>query len=85
MLAEGALIEITAAERIADYKLNVSFSDGVRRLIDFEPFLRSNTNPLIRLYLEAERFASFRVEDGDLVWDDYGLCFPIADLYEGGL
>jgi hypothetical protein len=44
--------------------------------------LHGSRNPLIREYLKSERFNNFRVEDGDLIWDDYGLCFPIADLYE---
>jgi hypothetical protein len=81
-LLKGAIINIQSAERIADYKLRLTFSDGAERTIDFEPFLRASSNPQIRAYLDAVRFASFRIEDGDLIWDDYGLCFPIADLYE---
>jgi len=27
----------------------------------------------------------FRLEDGDLVWGEYELCFAIADLYTGQL
>jgi hypothetical protein len=37
---------------------------------------------MIRDYLEPSRFGTFRVEYGDLIWDDYGLCFPTAGLYE---
>jgi hypothetical protein len=37
---------------------------------------------MIRAYLDPKRFANFKIEYGDLVWDDYGLCFPISDLYE---
>jgi uncharacterized protein DUF2442 len=81
-LAEDAVIEIVSAEQTSDYKLNLYFSDGMDRIIDFEPFLRGSRNPMIRAYLEPEKFASFRLEYGDLVWDDYDLCFPIADLYE---
>jgi hypothetical protein len=25
------------------------------------------------------------VRDGDIDWNDYELCFPIADIYEGHL
>lgn len=82
ILSEDAVIDIVRAEQISDYKLMLYFSDGAERLIDFEPFLRRSRNPLVRAYLEPEKFASFRLEYGDLVWDDYGLCFPIADLYE---
>ena len=29
----------------------------------------------------AEDAASFRIENGELVWGDYALCFPMTDLY----
>jgi hypothetical protein len=76
------MIDIATAERLAAYKLKLTFSDGIQRVVDFEPFLCASQNPLIRVYLDPEKFASFRVEHGDLIWNDYGLCFPIADLYE---
>ena len=64
------------------YRLLVSFGDGVQRIIDFEPFLRCSSNPLIRQYLDPEIFLTFRVENGDLFWGDYDLCFPVGDLYD---
>jgi hypothetical protein len=67
---------------VAEYSINVSFSDGVQQVINFEPFLQASQNPQIRKYLDSAQFADFRVENGDLVWGDFGLCFPIADLYE---
>ena len=85
ILAEGAAVDIVRAEAISDYKLRLYFSDGVERAIDFEPFLRGSRNPMIRAYLDPKKFASFKLEYGELVWDDYGLCFPIADLYERGI
>lgn len=81
-LREEAVIDIVRADRLSDYKLKLRFSDGVDRVVDFELFLRKSRNPLIREYLKHKKFANFRLEHGDLVWDDYGLCFPIADLYE---
>src|SRR5689334_21273426 len=78
-LPEGAVIDIVRAEQISDYQLKLYFSDGIERVIDFEPFLRGSRNPLIRAYLEPKKFANFNLEYGELVWDDYGLCFPIAD------
>lgn len=81
-LAEDSVIEIVSAEQLSGYQLKLRFSDGVEHITDFEPFLRNSRNPLIREYLKPEKFASFRLEYGDLVWDDYGLCFPVADLYE---
>jgi len=84
-LSEGTVIDIVQAEQVSDYKLRLSFSDGVERVIDFEPFLRRSRNPMIRAYLDPQKFANFTLEYGNLMWDDYGLCFSIADLYENSI
>jgi hypothetical protein len=84
-LSEGTAIDIVHAEQVAAYKLRLSFSDGIERVVDFEPFLRRSRNPLIRVYLNPQKFANFTLEYGNLMWDDYGLCFPIADLYENNI
>lgn len=82
ILPEGAVINIIRAEQVSEYKLKLYFSDAAERLIDFEPFLRGSRNPMIRAYLDPKKFGNFKLEYGELVWDEYGLCFPIADLYE---
>lgn len=82
-LPEGAIVDIANAEHVSGYKLKIRFSDGAERIVDFEQFLRKSRNPMIRVYLSSEKFANFRIEYGDLVWGDYDLCFPIADIYEG--
>ncbi|HLF85395.1 MAG TPA: DUF2442 domain-containing protein [Blastocatellia bacterium] len=84
-LPEGAIVEVVRAERLSDYKVRLNFSDGAERVVDFEPFLSSSQNPMIRAYLDPQKFEGFRLEHGDLIWDDYELCFPIANLYEGRL
>ncbi len=82
-LPEGAVVDISAAEYAGGYRLRLTFSDDTARTIDFEPFLSRSHNPMIRKYLAPEEFAGFSVQYGDLVWHDYELCFPVADLYEG--
>ena len=82
-LAEGAIVDLIDAEHVSGYKLTLRFSDGTERIIDFKPFLRESRNPMIRAYLSPDRFRRFSIEHGDLIWNDYDLCFPIADLYEG--
>jgi len=76
------VIEVVRAQLESGYKLKIRFSDGAMHTIDFEPFLKSSRNPMIRAFLDRKRFASFSIRDGDLMWGDYELCFPIADLYE---
>jgi len=83
ILSEGAVVDIETAEYAGGYKLHLVFSDDKERIVDFGPFLSNSLNPMIRKYLNPAIFNAFSVEYGDLVWNDYDLCFPIADLYEG--
>jgi hypothetical protein len=82
-IAENAVVFVEAAEPVGDLRLRITFNDSTQRIVDFAPFLRQSRNPLIQAYLDPAAFARFMVRDGDLIWDDYDLCFPIADLYEG--
>jgi hypothetical protein len=82
-LAEGVAVAVVSADSRGHYRLHLRFDDGLERDIDFEPFLRASSNPQIRAFLDPERFMRFELRDGELVWGDYELCFPIADLYEG--
>jgi hypothetical protein len=77
------LIDVEEAEYVDGHKLRLLFSDQTERVVDFEPFLSKSLNPLIRKYLDMNAFKQFSVEYGDLIWNDYDLCFPIADLYWG--
>ena len=70
---------------MGDYRLRLNFDDGTEQIVDFKPFLQQSIHPDIRAYLEPARFATFRIEYGDLVWGDYDLCFPIMDLYHNRL
>lgn len=74
---------IEKAEYIENYKLSLTFSDGYQHIVDFAAFLLGSANPLIRKYLNLHEFKDFTVQYGDIFWNDYDLCFPIADLYEG--
>ncbi len=76
-------LEIVKADYEAGYKLRLSFSDGVDRIVDFEPFLRKAGNPDITKYRQLTKFKSFRLHHGDLMWGDYEMIFPLADLHRG--
>jgi len=77
------VISILKAEYAGEYKIRFSFSDGVVRLIDFYGFLASARNPMTRKYLDKKLFSNFSIEYGDIIWNDYEMCFPIWDLHEG--
>lgn len=82
VLADDAVIDVTDARLIEPYRIAITFSDGFVQTVNFGPFLQNSLNPHIRKYLDLSLFADFTVENGDLYWHGYDLCFPIADLYE---
>ncbi|MEI8123304.1 MAG: DUF2442 domain-containing protein [bacterium] len=75
-------IQIVRAEHIDGYCICMEFKDGKTQAVDFRPFLNEARHPEIRAFLDPKRFAGFRVEFGELIWGDYELCFPVADLYD---
>ncbi|MDQ8003885.1 MAG: DUF2442 domain-containing protein [Pedobacter sp.] len=77
------VIEINKADYLGDYKIRFGFSDGEVRIIDFTDFLTSAKNPMTKKYLDKNEFKNFKIEFGDIVWNDYEMCFPIWDLHEG--
>ena len=84
-LEAGKELNVVKARWAGGYSVDLDFSDGASKRVDFEPYLSASVHPDIRRYLDAERFKSFSVSFGNLVWDDYNLCFPIEDLYSGRL
>lgn len=77
------VISINKAEYIGGYKIQFSFSDGTEQLIDFFNFLSSAKNPMTKKYLDIQLFKKYSIEYGDIIWNDYEMCFPIWDLHEG--
>ena len=76
-------LKVDAAKLLSDYQIQIKFSDGREKHIDFEPFLTKSLHPSIKKYLDPKKFSKFSIIDGNLNWNDYDLIFPISDLYSG--
>ena len=76
---------VKSAKHIKSHILEVEFSDGESRLIDFSPFIFSAGHPDYDRYKSEAGFLNFKIEDGNLNWDDYTMIFPVEDLYTGKL
>lgn len=81
MILDERVISVEKVNQLSDFKLELEFNDKTRQVIDFYLFLSRSLNPLIRKYLSPEEFSKFEIDEGDLEWNDYDLCFPVADLY----
>ncbi len=77
------ILSIVSAEYLHDYLIQIHFADGVKKDVDFSGFLNSSTNPHIREFLNHEKFKTFKILNGQLMWGDFELIFPITDLYSG--
>lgn len=77
------VISIIKAEYVGEYKIKFSFSDGIENVVDFGTFLKGAKNPMAKKYLDKQLFKNYSIEYGDIIWNDYEMCFPIWDLHEG--
>jgi len=77
------VISIKSAEYVQDYKIKLSFSDGIERTIDFSEFLKNAKNPMTIKYRNEQLFKNFTIEYGDIIWNDYEMSFPVWNLHEG--
>ena len=78
-------IAITQAEYLGKYEICFTFSDHTEQTIDFGTFLNRSNNPMTRKFLDKKHFRNFKIEFGDIVWNEYELCFPVGSLHEGSI
>ena len=74
---------MTEVAYISGYNSLLTFNNGAVRLVDFGPILEKARNPDTMDYRDLRKFRGFRIQEGDLVWGDYQMIFPILDLYHG--
>jgi len=82
-MAKNEILEVISAAYFDDYHVNIKFSDGSEKLVNFKAFLSKSLHPSISKYLDESLFKKFEIKNGNLNWNDYDLIFPIQDLYEG--
>jgi len=78
-------LKIESAKYLSDYVIRIKFNDGSDKLVDFKPFLSKSLHPSIQKYLDEKMFSNFSITDGNLIWNDHDLIFPIWDLYNGNI
>ncbi len=78
-------LSILEAKYIGDYVIRICFNTNEDKVVDFKPFLEHSVHPSIRKYLDEALFTEYKIENGNLNWNDYELIFPISDLYENRL
>lgn len=78
----GVNIKIKKAKYLNDYKIELIFSDGVAKVVNFKPFLKNAKNLFVPL-LDLNYFKSFSVDDTTIRWpNEVDFCPDV--LYEVG-
>jgi hypothetical protein len=75
-------LSLKKASYLGEYKLKLNFSDNHTNTIDFEKFLMDARNPMITKYRDKELFQNFKIEDSDLMWNDFEMSFALEDIYD---
>jgi hypothetical protein len=75
----GKLVDITAVEIIGEYRLRLTFEDGVVGDVGFADREWKGVFEPLR---DPERFARVSIEFGTLAWPDDGLDMAPEPLYE---
>lgn len=77
-------VSIVDAKYLSGYKIKLTFSDGVSRIVDFSPFLSTHSHPQYDKYKKQTLFKKYKLEMGNIVWGkNWDLVFPVYELYRG--
>ena len=71
--------EVTDAEYVDNYRINLTFEDGSSGLADLSDY--PNRNNVFRLFLDMNYFRNFRIEYGTVIWGDGELDIAPEKLY----
>lgn len=64
-------MKIVTIKHIDNYKLEVVYENGTKKIIDLEEFLKSSNHPLIRKYLDVNLFSQVYLDEfGTPCWGD---------------
>lgn len=70
MMAEGAMIRLSAVEPVEGFKVRLALTDGTMKVVDLEPFLRGPVFQPLRENQALFRTVSVDPELGTLVWQN---------------
>lgn len=78
-------LSVVNAQHITGHILDITFSDGHNAVVDFAPFIFSAGHPDYEFYKKLDNFLAYKLDDGNLNWDDYTMIFSVEDLYHNRL
>ena len=79
-MKNNEILAITAAEYIEDYKLRLTFNNGVVRIVDFVPLMQKG---ICKKLQDKDYFRSFKLDPFTVDWNNE-IGFAPEYLYEIG-
>ena len=76
-------MNITKAIYMHDYVIEVTFDDGIIRVIDLENLFRIDGFQYFKNFVPLKKFKQFHIEDGVLCWGDNECDINPWNIYEG--
>lgn len=64
------MLHIVKAEYIADYKVKVSFNDGVSAIADFKETILKDKRAVIHSLSDTTLFRDFKVQANTITWSN---------------
>ena len=85
-MAKRKCIYVTSAVYAGGLSIEVHFSDGTVRVVDFTEFFRRHPHPQHNRFAEPRNFRKFTLRDGNVIWGkNADMEFPVGALYAGNL
>lgn len=75
--------KIIKVEYIKDYKIKVTFADGVVKIADFENFITNSDVPMTNQFKDKERFKKVCIDCGHLTWENGQMDIASWSVYNG--
>ena len=75
------IISIISAKHTKKLILIITFDDGHSSKVDFSDFLNQTNLPDLIRYKKISNFKKYKILNGNIIWGDYEMIFPLESLY----
>ncbi len=63
------ILHVTKADYIDEFKIKISFNDGLEKIVDLRSYISSKKHPFFQSLKQVDEFKKFHVHK-TLVWDN---------------
>ena len=74
-------MRIVAFKIIGEFKLEITFSNGIKKVVDLSSFVASSQNPMTTQFKDQQLFQQVQLNHGHLTWLDGEMDLSADSLY----